>query len=94
MRTDRQKDGQANVMKLIAAFRNFANAPKREAVQECATAKHFVMEDSTNSVESRIGCLEKRDTLKFVVIYFMAYCAINYSVLLLIIFLRHSCVFK
>jgi len=40
MRTNRQTDRQANVMKLIAAFRNFADAPKREAVQECATVKH------------------------------------------------------
>jgi len=30
-RTDRKKDGQTETSKLIVAFRNFANAPKKLA---------------------------------------------------------------
>jgi len=29
MQTDRQTDGQRDMMKLIIAFRNFANAPEK-----------------------------------------------------------------
>jgi len=88
--TDRQIDGQADATKLIAAFRNFANEPKREAVQRMYSGQtqYFLLGDSTKHIESKIGCLEKCDTLKFVVIYFMA------DFMLLIIFLRLSCVFK
>jgi len=30
--TDRRKDGQTDMTKLIVAFRNFANAPKKESI--------------------------------------------------------------
>jgi len=55
MRTDRQIDQQADVMKLIAAFRNFANEPTREAVQECVTVKHgtFFWVTEPNTLKAR-----------------------------------------
>jgi hypothetical protein len=42
--------------------------------------QYFLLGDSTKGIERKIGCLEKCGTLKFVVIYFVAYSAIKSTV--------------
>jgi len=42
--------------------------------------QYFLLGDSTKHIESKLGCLEKCDALKFVIIYFMAYSAIKSTV--------------